>query len=72
MDLMRNLVNRTEPGSFLFTWLFSGFLICTSAKIVLYTGVMDMSGSAFIGAFLFETPFALMRSFVPLSLCENI
>jgi hypothetical protein len=21
---------------------------------------------------LFETPFALMRSFVPLSLCENI
>lgn len=33
MDLMRNLVNRTEPGSFLFTWLFSGFLICTSAKL---------------------------------------
>ncbi|MCY9189087.1 hypothetical protein P9125_18460 [Bacillus mojavensis] len=52
-------MNRTEPGSFLFTWLFSGFLICPSAKLVLYIGVMDMSGSAVVGAFLFEM---LLRS----------
>lgn len=35
-----------------------------SESTVLYAGVVGKTGTDFLGAFLFETPFAVMRGFI--------